>query len=65
MGGEGDPSFSLLPEALETDSLDWKEVPSLGRGVHQMGARLASCCCGLRLGWVLEAASCKAKGDEQ
>lgn len=30
-----------------------------------MGARLASCCCGLRLGWVLEAASCKAKGDEQ
>lgn len=30
-----------------------------------MGARLASCCRGLQLGWVLEAASCKVKGDEQ
>lgn len=66
MGGGGDDSFLLLPEVLETDSLDWKIISALtGAGVHQMGTSLASCCCGLQLGWVLEAASCKAKADGQ
>lgn len=50
MGGGVDPSFLLLPEILETDILDWKIERSAlnwGEGVHQMGTRLANCCCGL------------------
>lgn len=41
----GDPLFLLLPEVLETDSLDWKVKKSaLTRmGVDQMGTSLASC----------------------
>lgn len=62
----GDPSFLLLPEMLETDLIEnGKKCLDWGQGVHQMGTSPAPCCRGLQLGWDLQAASCKAKANEQ
>lgn len=57
----GDPLFLLLPEILETDSLDWKtEKRALTRGGGRApdGDWTCQLLHGLQLGWALQAASC-------